>query len=58
MYASKAMARLVLFSKNGEAKNDQLVRFLVVESVHPGLSPRLGTGARIFLDSLQDSTAL
>jgi hypothetical protein len=26
-----------------------LVRFLVVESVHPDLSPRLDTGAYIFL---------
>jgi hypothetical protein len=29
---------------------DQLVRFFVVEPVHPGSSPRLRTGACIFLD--------
>ena len=28
----------------------QLVWFLVVEPAHPGSSPRLGMGARIFLD--------
>ena len=33
---------------------DQLVMFLVVEPAHLGLSPRLGTGARIFLDLFQD----
>jgi len=33
-----------------QADHNQLVRFLVVELVHPGSSPRLGTGARIFLD--------
>ena len=37
---------------------DQLVRFLVVEPAHLGLSPRLGMGARIFLDLFQDLTAL
>jgi hypothetical protein len=37
---------------------DQLVRFLMVEPVHPGSSPRLGTGARIFLNLFQDLTAL
>jgi hypothetical protein len=36
----------------------QLVRFLVVEPVHLGLSPRLGMGARIFLNLFQDLTAL
>jgi hypothetical protein len=29
---------------------DQLVRFLVVELVHPGSSPRLDTDVRIFLN--------
>ena len=29
---------------------DQLVRSLVVEPTHPGSSPRLGTGARTFLN--------
>jgi hypothetical protein len=29
-----------------------------VESVHPGLSPRLGTGVRIFLDLFPDLTVL
>ena len=28
----------------------QIVGFLVVEPAHPGSSPRLDTGARIFLD--------
>jgi hypothetical protein len=37
---------------------DQLVRLLVVEPVQPGLSHRLGTGARIFLDLFQDLKAL
>ena len=37
---------------------DQLVRSLVVEPTHPGSSPRLGTGARIFLNFLQDFLAL
>ena len=37
---------------------DQLVRSLVVEPTHPGSSPRLGTGARIFLDLFQDFPAL
>ena len=37
---------------------DQLVGFLMVESVHPGSSPRLGTSVRIFLDLFQDLTAL
>jgi len=37
---------------------DQAVVFLVVKSVHPDLSPRLNTGARIFLDLFQDLTAL
>jgi hypothetical protein len=34
----------------GELIIDLLVGFLVAEPVHPGSSPRLGTGARIFLD--------
>ena len=29
---------------------DQLVGFLMMEPTHPGLSPRLDTGARIFLN--------
>lgn len=35
-----------------------MVRFLVVEPVHPSSSPRLGMGACTFLDSFQDLTAL
>jgi hypothetical protein len=34
----------------------QLVRFLVVESAHPGLSSRLGTDIYIFLDLFRDLT--
>ena len=34
----------------GELILDQLAGFLVVEPAHPGLSPRFGIGARIFLD--------
>jgi hypothetical protein len=37
---------------------DQLVGFLVVEPAHPGSSPRLGTGVRIFLNLFQNLTAL
>jgi hypothetical protein len=37
---------------------DQLVGFLVVEPAHLGSSPRLGTGARTFLDLFQNLTAL
>jgi hypothetical protein len=37
---------------------DQLVGFLVVEPAHPGSSPRLDMGARIFLDLFQDLTTL
>ena len=37
---------------------DQLVGFLVVKPAHPGLSHRLSTGARIFLDLFHDLTAL
>jgi len=37
---------------------DQLVRFLMLEPAHLGLSPRLGTGVRIFLDLFQDLTVL
>jgi len=37
---------------------DQLVGFLVVESIHPGSSSRLDTSARIFLDLFQDLTVL
>jgi hypothetical protein len=36
------------FSNLGELSVAQLVGFLVVEPTHPGLSPRLDTGARIF----------
>jgi hypothetical protein len=36
----------------------QLVGFLVVEPIHPGLSSRHDTGARIFLDLFQDLTTL
>jgi hypothetical protein len=39
-----------------EVSLPQLVRLLVVESTHPGSCPRLGTGARIFLDLFQDLT--
>ena len=39
-----------------ELNIDQLVRFLMVKSVHPGLSPQFGTDARIFLDLFQDLT--
>ena len=34
-----------------------LVRFFVVEPIHQGLSPRLATGVRIFLDLFQDLTS-
>ncbi|KAF8760449.1 hypothetical protein HU200_010160 [Digitaria exilis] len=34
----------------------ELARFLVMEPAHQGSSPRLGTGARIFLDLFQDLT--
>ena len=37
--------------------NAHLVWFLMMEPVHPGSSPRLGTGARIFLDLLQSLTS-
>jgi hypothetical protein len=36
----------------------QLVGFLVVKPAHPGLSPRLDIGARIFLDLFQDLMVL
>jgi len=42
----------------GELSVAQLVGFLVVKPVHPDLSPRLDTGARIFLNFYQDLTAL
>ena len=46
------MDHCIKYAKSCEPIIDQLVRFLVVESVHPGSSPRLGMGARIFLDLL------
>ena len=33
-----------------------MVRFRVVEPAHPGSSPRLGMGVRIYLDLFQDLT--
>ena len=42
----------------GELIIDQLVWSLVVELTHPGSSPRLGTGARTFLDLFQDFSVL
>jgi len=41
------MDHCIKYAKSYELIIDQLVRFLVVESVHPGSSPRLGMGARI-----------
>ena len=41
------MNHCIKYAKSCELIIDQLVRFLVVEPTHPGLSHRLGTGARI-----------
>jgi hypothetical protein len=47
------------YHKFSELSVAQLVGFRVVEPTHPGSSPRLDTGARIFLDLLfQDLTTL
>ena len=54
-------SRRLQYTSNKQPKRqlivDQLVRSLVVESTHSGLSPRLGTGARIFLDLFRDFPA-
>ena len=42
----------------GELIIDQLVRSLVVEPTHPNSSPRLGMGARTFLNLFQDFPTL
>ena len=49
---------ILIKSKSCELIIDQLVRSLVVEPTHPGSSPRLGTGARTFLDLFQDFPVL
>ena len=45
----RLLSKIILFIKY-ELSVAQLVGLLVVEPVHPGSSPRLDTGARIFLD--------
>jgi hypothetical protein len=44
------LIRVKLNKDLGANWSDQLVGFLVVEHVHPGLSPRLGMDAHIFLN--------
>ena len=55
-------SRRLQYTSNKQPKRqlivDQLVRSLMLEPIHSSLSPRLGTGARTFLDLFQNFPAL